>query len=239
MSSFATHPEQLAQAPLERGTAASNFLRRSGVRLLSARSALAASLLAHASGDLGRINQAAFTLSDLIPAYQYWPAPTRQPARPSMRPGLQTAGVSRIAASAPPWLMATCATSSRSPILQRPLPGTTRVSLWWTTAFRRCSGTSRTCAAPDTCRTRAFCSPRIRSSKTTRSFRRRPFNPCWTISGRPAAAARIRMRPCIPSSLPRWQTTTQLSPTEINLLANLTGWIVMNAQSQFRKQFQS
>ena len=74
VSSFATHPEQLAQALLERGPAASNFLRRSGVRLLSARSALAASLLAHASGDLGRINQAAFTLSDLIPAYQYWPA---------------------------------------------------------------------------------------------------------------------------------------------------------------------
>jgi hypothetical protein len=43
------------------------------------------------------------------------------------------------------------------------------------------------------------------------------------------------------SDFPHYSTifATQLSPTEINLLANLTGWIVMNAQSQFQKPFQS
>jgi predicted acylesterase/phospholipase RssA len=74
VSSYASHPEQLAQAMLERGPAASNFLVRSGVRLLAGRSVLASALLAHTTGDLDRISAAAFALSDLVPAYRYWPA---------------------------------------------------------------------------------------------------------------------------------------------------------------------
>jgi len=43
------------------------------------------------------------------------------------------------------------------------------------------------------------------------------------------------------NSFPHYSTlfSTQLSPTEINLLANLTAWVVINAQSQFQAPFHS
>lgn len=78
-------PEQLAQALRERGPAASNFLLRSGVRLLAGRPALESALLAHATGDLGHISKAAFALADLVPAYRYWPA-ANPPAGKTINP---------------------------------------------------------------------------------------------------------------------------------------------------------
>jgi hypothetical protein len=69
LQTFASNPELLAQALRERGPAAAN----SGVPLEAGRRAMTETLAAHRGGDLSRISSTAFALSDLIPAYQYWP----------------------------------------------------------------------------------------------------------------------------------------------------------------------
>jgi hypothetical protein len=291
VTSYASHPEQLAQALLERGPAASSFLARSGVRLLAGRAVLASALLELATGDLSRISAAAFALSDLIPAYRYWPA-AKPPAGSAINPtrfadggSLENSGIAAMLAygdidniiaftntltpiakdnagiivvddSLPPlfgyqpytagsgYVPYQGASNPSNPLFQNsqvfPSPAFQPLldNLWSASGSGSYQNAPMYSQQLTTVENNWFGVAANRNVTVLWVYLERVK--AWYDELSPAVQNILGPFDSMMSGFPHYSTIfgTQLSPTEINLLANLTGWIVMNAQSQFQDPFQ-
>ena len=291
-SSFASNPEQLAQALLERGPAAANFLVRSGVRLLSGRSVLMSALLAHATGDLDRISAAASALSDLVPGYRYWPV-AKPPVGSTINPtkfadggSLENSGIAAMLAygdidniiaftntstpiikdssgiivvddSLPPlfgyqpyvagsgYVLYQGASNPSNPLFQNSqvFPSLEFQSLLdnlWSASGGGSYHNAPMYSQPLTTVANPWFGVAANRNVTVLWVYLERVQ-AWYDELSPAVQNILGPFDSMMSDFPHYSTifATQLSPTEINLLANLTGWIVMNAQSQFQKPFQS
>ena len=291
VASYASQPELLAQALLERGPAASSFLARSGVRLLSGASKLSSALLEHATGDLSRIKSALSDLADLIPAYQYWPA-ANPPAGSTIKPtrfadggSLENSGIAAMLAygdidniiaftntstpitvdnagiivvddSLPPLFgyqpyVAGCgyvlyqgASNPSNPLFQNS-------QVFPSNAFQPLLDNLWSASGSGSYQNAPMYSQPLTTveNKWFGVAANRNVTVLWVYLERVKAwydqlstDVQNILGPfdAMMSGFPHYSTIfgTQLSPTEINLLANLTGWVVMNAQSQFQKPFQ-
>jgi hypothetical protein len=291
VTSYASHPEQLAQALLERGPAASSFLARSGVRLLAGRAVLASALLELAAGDLSRISAAAFALSDLIPAYRYWPA-AKAPVGSAINPtrfadggSLENSGIAAMLAygdidniiaftntltpiakdnagiivvddSLPPlfgyqpytagsgYVPYQGASNPRNPLFQNsrvfPSPAFQPLldNLWSASGSGSYQNAPTYSQQLTTVENNWFGVAANRNVTVLWVYLERVK--AWYDELSPAVQNILGPFDSMMSGFPHYSTifATQLSPTEINLLANLTGWIVMNSQNQFQDPFQ-
>jgi hypothetical protein len=290
VASYAQQPEMLAQALVERGPAASSFLVRSGVRLLSGRLSLASALLEHAAGDLSRIKDAASALSDLVPAYRYWPA-ANPPAGATVNPtrfadggSLENSGIAAMLAyhdidsiiAFTNTLTPISKDSAGIVVVDDSLP-----PLFGYQPYAAGRGYSPYQGAANPSNplfqnSQVFPSAAFQalldnlwSASGSGSYQNAPMysQPLTTVENHWFGVAPNRtvtvlwvylervktwydqLSPAVQnilgpfdnmmSGFPHYSTIfgTQLSATEINLLANLTGWIVMNAQSEFQNRF--
>jgi hypothetical protein len=282
----------LAQALLERGPAASSFLVRSGVRLMAGRSSLASALLEHTTGDLSRISAAAFALSDLIPAYRYWPAAkppvgaTINPTRFADGGSLENSGIAAMLAYGD--IDNIIAFTNTSTPIAKDNAGIIVVDdslppLFGYQPYVAGSGYvpyqgAANPSNPLFQNSQVFPSPAFQplldnlwSASGSGSYQNAPMysQPLTTVANQWFGVAPNRnvtvlwvylervkawydeLSPAVQnilgpfdsmmSGFPHYSTifATQLSPTEINLLANLTGWIVMNRRLSSKSRFSS
>lgn len=292
MATYATHPEQLARALRERGPAAANFLARNGFRLQAGRTELAKTLSAQAEGNLARMSATAFALSDLIPAYQYWPV-ANSPIGSTIKTtnfadggSLENTGIAAMLSygdidniiSFVNTMMPIAQDHSGIIVVDDSIPPLFGYQPYVAgagyTLYRDHSNPSNP----------AFQNSQVFPSSEFQSL----LDNLWSVSGSgtyqnapvysqqlmtvanpwfgvtpdrkvtvlwvylervktwydqlsPAVQNILGPFDCMISDFPHYSTVfaTQLSPIEINLLANLTAWVVMNAQGQFTKPFQS
>jgi hypothetical protein len=292
IQSFSEHPEQLAQALMERGPAAVKFLRRSGVPLEAATVALGAALTARFSGDLSRISKAAFELKDLIPSYQYWPV-ANPPVGSTIKTtdfadggSLENLGIADVLSygdianviafintstpisqdafgvivvddSIPPlfgyqpyvpgtgYTLYQGASNPSNPLFQKSqiFPSaqfqTLLNNLWSASGSGSYQNPPIYSQALTTVQNTWFGVAPNQNVTVLWVYLERVK--VWYDQLSPAVQSILGPFDNMLNSFPHYSTlfATQLSPTEINLLANLTAWIVINAQSQFQAPFHS
>lgn len=290
LANFSKNPDQLAHALRERGPAAANFLGRKGVQLKNGKNLLALAAMP-ATADLARFSAAAFTLTDLIPAYEYWPV-TNPPIGKTLKNtefadggSLENSGIAAMLAygdiqniisfvntstpiskdawgvivvddSIPPlfgyqpylagsgYVLYQGASNPSNPLFQKS-------QVFPSSAFQPLLDNLWAASGSGSYQNPPIYSQSL-STVGNAWFGVAPnknVTVLWVYLERVKAwydqlssGVQSLLGPFdnMMNNFPHYSTifSTQLSPTEINLLANLTSWVVMSAPNQFKAPFQ-